>query len=146
MKTALKEFPNNLTLLSKLCHVLLFVDKPEYIDECIAVGEQVLSRSTDDDQRFGIIQALVYAYNTKKDIVKAKEYAEKLPNLYCSKNTVLECVLQGDELRKLTQGNIAQHIALIDSSILWMLRSKEYTPQEKIFAYETVDKLYDLFL
>ncbi|MBS6475317.1 MAG: helix-turn-helix transcriptional regulator [Clostridiales bacterium] len=146
MKTALKEFPNNLTLLSNLCHALFFVDKPEYLDECIAVGEEVLSRSRDDKERFGTIQTLVYACNAKKDITKAKKYAEKLPNLYCSKDTVLECVLQGDELRKLTQGNIAQHISLIDSSVLWMLRSKEYTPQEKIFAYETVDKLYNLFL
>ncbi len=146
MKAALKEFPNNLTLLSMLCRALLFVDKPEYLDECIAVGEEILSRSTDDDQRFGAIQTLVYAYNTKKDTVKAKEYAEKLPNLYCSKNTVLTCVLQGDELRKLTQENIAHHIGLIDSSVLWMLRSKEYTPAEKIFAYETVDTLYNLFL
>lgn len=146
MKTALKEFPDNLTFLSMLCHALLFVDKLEYIDECIAVGEEVLSRSTADDQRFETIQTLVYAYKTKKDFVKAKEYAEKLPNLYCSKNTVLESVLQGDELRKLTQGNIAQHIGLIDSSVLWMLRSKDYTPAEKIFAYETVDKLYNLFL
>ena len=47
---------------------------------------------------------------------------------------------------KLTQGNIGQHIALIDSSVLWMLRSKDYTTEERIFAYETVDKLYRLFL
>ncbi len=35
MKTALKEFPNDLTLLSDLCHALLFIDKAEYLDECI---------------------------------------------------------------------------------------------------------------
>ncbi len=145
MKTALKEFPNDLTLLFNLCHALLFSENPEYLDEGIAVGEEILSRSTDDNQRFATIHALVYAYNSKNDIAKAKQYAEKLPD-FCSKNTALECILQGEELRELTQGNIALHIGLIDTSVAWMLRSKEYTPQEKIFAYETVDKLYHLFL
>lgn len=146
MKAALKQFPNELSLLSNLCHSLLFIGKPEYLDECIRIGEKILESSVNDKQRFSIIQNLVYAYNSKKDNVKARECAEKLPDLYCSKNTVLECVEKEDDLRKLTQGNIAQHIGLIDSSVLWMLRSKEYTSEEKIFAYETVDKLYNLFL
>lgn len=146
MKTALKEFPNDLTLMSDLCHALLFVDKEEYLDECIQVGEKILERSIDDKQRFSTIQTLVYAYNKKKNEEKAREYAEKLPDLFCSRNTVLECVVKGEQLRKLTQGNISQHIGLIDSSVLWMLRSKDYTPEEKIFAFETVDKLYNLFL
>lgn len=146
MKKALKEFPNDLTLMFKLCNALLFVDKAEYLDECIRVGEKILTSCVDDSIRFPTIQHLVYAYNSKNEREKAKEYAEKLPDLHCSRNTVLECVVKGEQLRKLTQGNIAQHVALIDSSVTWMLRSKDYTAEERIFAYETVDKLYNLFL
>ncbi len=146
MHTALKEFPDNLELMEKLCTSLFFIDKKEYLDECIEVGERILSKSMDDQQRFVIIQTLVFAYNRINNVEKAREYAEKLPDPYCTRNAVLQSVEKGDALRKLTQGNIFQYIGLIDSSVLWMLRSKEYTPEEKIFAYETVDKLYNLFL
>ena len=146
MREALKEFPQNLYLMAKLCHALFFIDKDEYLDECTEVGVKILESSVDDEQRYSTIQTLVYAYNRKKNEIKAQEYAKKLPNLYCTQNTTLEVVLKGDALLKLTQGNIGQHIALIDSSVLWMLRSKDYTTEERIFAYETVDKLYRLFL
>ena len=146
MRAALKEFPQNLNLMSSLCHALFFVDKDEYLDECIEIGENILKNSVDDEQRYSRIQTLVYAYNRKKNEIKAREYANKLPDLYCTKNTVLESVLKGDALQKLTQGNIGQHIGLIDLSVVWMLRSKNYTTEERIFAYETVEKLYRLFL
>jgi len=146
MKSALKEFPNNLTLMSNLCNSLLFIDKNEYYDECIKVGENILKSCVDVKIRFNTIQTLVYAYNNKENFDKAKEYAEILPDLYCSRNSVLESVLKGEELHKLTQSNIAHYICLIDLSVLWMLRSKEHTPEDKIFAYETVDKLYNLFI
>ncbi len=146
MREALKEFPQNLNLMSNLCHALYFIDKDEYLDECIDTGEKILEKSVDDDQRYSAIQTLVYAYNRKNNEKKAKEYANKLPDLFCTKNSVLEVVLKGEELLKLTQGNIGKYIGMIDSSINWMLRSKDYTTEERIFAYETVDKLYRLFL
>ena len=146
MRKALKEFPQNLSLMSSLCHALSFVSKDEYLDECIEIGENILENSVDDGQRYSTIQTLVYAYNRKKNEIKAQEYAKKLPDLYCTKNTVLESVLKGDALQCLTQGNIGQHIGLINSSVVWMLRSKDYTTEERISAYETVEKLYRLFL
>lgn len=151
MKAALKEFPNNLTLMSNLCESLLFVNKIEdvakieNVEECIKVGEKILQSCIDDKMRFSTIQNLVYAYNRKEDITKAREYAEKLPNLYCSQNAVLEQVEKGEELRNLTQMNIFQYITSIHSSVYWMLHSKDYTPEEKIDAYKTVDKLFNLF-
>ena len=146
MREALKEFPKNLDLMSNLCHALFFIDKDEYLDECIEIGVKILESSIDDEQRYSTVQTLVFAYNRKENEIKAQEYAKKLPNLYCTQNTVLEGILKGEALKNLTQGNIMQHIALIDSSVLWMLRSKDYTAEERIFAYETVDKLYRLFL
>lgn len=146
MREALKEFPQDLNLMSNLCHALFFINKDEYLDECIEIGEKILEKSVDDEQRYSAIQSLVYAYKRKKNEIKAKEYAKKLPTLYCIQNTVLEGILKGDELLKLTQANIGQYIRLIDSSVFWMLRSKNYTTKERIFAYETVDKLYRLFL
>lgn len=146
MRKALKEFPNNLSLMENLAHSMLFTDKGEYMDECIKLCETILSKSIEDRQRYAVLQTTVYAYNKKGDKEKAREYAEKLPDYYCTRNVVLECVLKGEELLELAQHNIVAYVSLIDDAVGWMLRAKEYTPKEKIFAYETVAKLYQLFL
>lgn len=146
MRTALKEFPDNLALLSDLCHALFFIDKEAYLGECIEVGEKILTKSVDDQQRYATIQTLVYAYSKQNNEKKASDYAKRLPDLFCTQNTVLEGVLQGEALRQLAQSNIGNHIGLLDVSIGCMLRSKDYTPEERLFAYETLDKLYNLFL
>lgn len=145
MRKALREFPEETELLSKLCHALLFCDKEEYCSECIELGERILEKSMDDRQRFATIQMLAYACARSGNEEKAREYAERLPDLYCSGNVVLEGVLKGEELQKQTQGNIIQYINLINLSVSGMLRSGEYAPEERIFALETVDSLYRLF-
>lgn len=146
LRKALKEFPNNLTLMEYLAHSLLFIDRKEYLDECIRLCETILGRSLEDEQRYAVLQTIALAYGSKGDSEKAREYAMKLPNHYCTRNKVLECVLEGEELLELAQHNIVSYVNLIDDSVGWMLRAKEYAPEEKIFAYETVAKLYRLFL
>ena len=47
-------------------YALFFIDKDEYLDECIEVGVKILESSVDDEQRYSTIQTLVYAYNRKK--------------------------------------------------------------------------------
>ena len=89
---------------------------------------------------------MVYAYNRKGDREKAKECAEKLPDSHCTRNVVLEGILEGEAGLELAQCNIVTYVNLIDTSVGWMLHAKEYAPEEKIFAYETVAKLYQLFL
>ena len=146
MRDALKEFPNDLVIMGALMHALSFTDKDNYLDEVIDLGDQILQKSVHDEQRYNTLQILAYSYNKKKMKDKAKEYAEKLPDFHCTKNSVLEAILEGDELHKLTQENIGTAIAMIDISVVWMLRSKEYLPEERIFAYKTVEKMYNLFL
>lgn len=146
LRKALKEFPNDLSLMRHLAHSLHFIDKEEYQDECIKLCEAILAKSIEDGQRYEALQTIVYAYNRKGDRKTAREYAEKLPDYYCTRNVVLECILEGEELLELAQHNIVAYVSLIDDAVVWMLRAKEYTPEEKIFAYETVEKLYRLFL
>lgn len=101
------------------------------MDECIKLCETILSKSIEDRQRYAVLQTTVYAYNKKGDKEKAREYAEKLPDYYCTRNVVLECVLKGEELLELAQHNIVAYVSLIDDAVGWMLRAKEYTPEEK---------------
>ena len=147
MRDALKEFPGNLSLMANLAHSLQFIGKEEYADECIEISEKILSKSTDDEQRYETLQTIVYAYARKGNISKAKEFADKLPDLFCTKDVVMEDILEGEEGLIWAQRNIFKFIGLIESCVRrMMLSSKEYTPEEKIFAYETVEKLYKLFL
>ena len=146
MRSALTEFPDNLLLMSRLAHALFLSTREVYLDECILLCEKILSKSVDDSQRYSALQTLIYAYSRRKDYNKAKEYAEKLPDLYCTKNIVLESALTGEDLLKLTQCNIITLINLINLSAGWMVRAKEYSSEDKIFIYETIDKLYNLFL
>lgn len=146
MREALKKFPNNLTFMSNLAHSLFFIGQETYLDECIELCEKILARSTDDTQRYAALQTITLSYSKKNRMEKAKEYAEKLPDLYCTKNILLESVLDGQERLMTAQTNIITLVNLINNSVAWMLRSKEYTSEEKIFAYETVDRLYQLFL
>lgn len=146
MRKAIKEFPENLDIINALMYALFFTTKKEYMDEVISLGEQILRKSVSDVQRYSALQTLAYAYNQKNMTDKAVEYAGKLPDWYCTKSNVLEGILQGEALRNLAQVNIGFAIAKIDMSVSVMLRSKEYTNEERIFAYETVAKLYNLFL
>ena len=71
---------------------------------------------------------------------------KNFPIYIAQKNILLESILDGEERLMTAQTNIITLVNLINNSVTWMLRSKEYTSEEKIFAYETVDRLYQLFL
>ncbi|MCM1190447.1 MAG: helix-turn-helix domain-containing protein [bacterium] len=146
MRGALKEFPGNLSLTASLAYSLLYIGKEEYLDECIDLCEKVLGKSVDDRQRFEVLQNIVYAYGKKGNPDKAREYAEKLPGSYCTQNAVLESVLKGEECRELAQQNIYNYMNLICLSVVRMLHTRPYRPEETVFAYETVVKLFELFL
>jgi len=146
MRSALKEFPYELNFMALLADSLLFAGKKEYLDECIQLCEKVLKRSVDDSQRYWVLKNIIRAYGKKKDIGKAREYAEKLPKVVFSRDILLAEVLKGEECVELAQENIRTLVNLIDNCVMWMLFEGEYTPEQRIFAFETVDKLYKLFL
>lgn len=145
LHNALKEFPGSLSLMSDLAFSLLWSTKEEYMDECIETCEEILDKSLDDGQRNGALQTIIYAYVHKGNRSKAREYAEKLPDSQYTRSVMLESILEGKERLKQTQCNIVTYVTLIDRSVDWMLSAKEYAPEEKIFAYETVVKLIQLF-
>lgn len=146
MRGALKEFPHSLSFMSELAQALLYSGNREYLDECIRLCEKVLEKSVDDEQRYRVLNTIVHACGKKQDVDKAKEYAGKLPGIICSKDITLIDVLKGEECVKLAQQNIITMVKLIDNCVMYMLFAGEYTPQQRIFAFETVDKLYNLFL
>ena len=130
MRGALREFPNELAFMSLLSGALLLARNDEDLDECISLCEKVLNKSTEDEQRYDALKTLVQAYSRKNDKSKAKEYADKLPDLHYTYNSVAEHVLEGEELMSLAQSNIRAYIHLMRNSIEALLRAKECASEE----------------
>ncbi|MCI9437257.1 MAG: helix-turn-helix transcriptional regulator [Lachnospiraceae bacterium] len=146
MRQALRESPKHLPFMWYLAWAMRFTRKEEYVDERIELCKRILETCVDDEMRYLTLDVIIDAYGIKKNVDKAKEYADKLPPITCTKGIVLGRMLRGEEGVKQSQENIITLVNIIDNSVTWMLRSGEYTAEERIFAYETVDKLYNLFL
>ena len=87
-RNALKEFPNNCVLLSKLAHFLrdkacatpAEEEKRKYFLESVSISERILIDCTNDDIRWESIQSLAYGYNDLGETEKAIEITKKLPH------------------------------------------------------------------
>lgn len=144
MRKAIKEFPNDYQIISELMHSLFSCDKPEYYNEIINLGERIVYECTVDEIRYEALQLLCFTYPEIGRSDKAKEYASKLPNSAFTSNTVLNGILKGEELLVHTQTNIMVLVDDIHLNVIWMLRAKEYSDEEKMHAYQTVIKFYEL--
>ncbi|MHB1484234.1 MAG: helix-turn-helix domain-containing protein [Saccharofermentanales bacterium] len=143
MRSSIKEFPNDFRIITSLMHSLFMADQDKYSDEIIHLGNRILEESTDSQSRYSAIQLLCFSYISLKDYAKATEYANMLPVYSVTSNALLEAIYKGDQLLHHTQNNIQQHIDDIWLSVSRMLRSKEYAPDEKIHAWQTVIKFFE---
>ncbi len=148
MRDALHEFPEDSSFMYNLLMSLDLLGSETYLDDAVELGQKILNDAKEcpDWMRFSTIHHMAILYKKKGNMEKAKEYAYMLPDFYGTKEHTLADILSGDELRYVLQENIQKSLSLIDHFIISMLDSKEYSMEERIFAYETMSKLYDLFL
>ncbi len=112
MRNALKFYPNNALLLIQLSASLERLDgseaeKREYLKESIMIHEQILRYCDDSEVRGAALCNISDAYYRYGDYEKAVEYAEKLPNLYKTRETALVRILQDNaEKRKIAKSTI----------------------------------------
>ena len=105
MREALKVFPNDALLLVQLSTSLEKLDgtpeeKQKYLLESIAVQEQIINYCDDCEVRGATLYNICFAYDKIGERQKAIEQAEKLPNLYKSRENALVYFLSGEEKRK----------------------------------------------
>ena len=105
MREALKVFPNDALLLVQLSTSLEKLDgtpeeKQKYLCESIAVQEQIINYCDDCEVRGATLYNICFAYDKIGERQKAIEQAEKLPNLYKSRENALVYFLSGEEKRK----------------------------------------------
>lgn len=101
MRDALKLYPNNALLLVQLSTSLERLDgnaseKREYLKESILIQEQILKYCDDSEIRGATLFNICDAYDRYGNFEKAKEYANKLPNLYKTRETALVRIAKDD--------------------------------------------------
>jgi len=97
-RNALKEFPNDYEIISELIALL---DTKENKDEKIELCERILNDCDDNRLKLCTLSDLSAIYRDAEDYDKAKETAEKLPDIWdgicLSQEVWLARVLQGEE-------------------------------------------------
>lgn len=147
-REANKEFPNNLEVTKYLMLALASESYSKNYDEIIECGEKILARSTDTHLRDIAIEILCFCYtyqkdNSKKDIDKAKKYAEMGSYIHCSDMVLLSHVLEGEEGVKACQTNIVYMVDMLWNSIQRMLTKIDFSYEEKIKAHSIAKKVFE---
>ena len=102
MREALQEYPNDALLLVQLSASLerlegTDAEKREYLRESIAVQEQIIRYCADSEVRGAVLRNIADAYYRYGNREKAMEYANKLPNLYKTRESAMVQILEGEE-------------------------------------------------
>lgn len=144
LREALKEFPNELTLIYDLMYALFAEHRQKNADEIIEYGERILRESTDNRLRNGAVQCLCFAYQEKNDIETALKYANMAGDVSVSKNALMPHLLKGEEAVRYCQENIQNFVSMIGLNVQTMLWKGKYEPTEAIKACEFLLEYYRL--
>ena len=147
MRSAVKEFPNEHSIIVKLIWTLSNSGDPFLNDEIIVLVEKILNECTDSEIRNEAIGLLSIALGKcPESNEKAREYAMMLPSMMgYTQEPMLERLLSGDELLKFAHGHLHGLVYNIQRTIHFMLRSGGgFTLDERIQATETTIKFWEL--
>ena len=153
-KQALKEFPNNYEIISTLAGLL---DSKKNKDEILELYERILNDCDDYQMKIGTLRDLTLFYKNTEEWDKAKETAEKLPDIWdgiCrSQEFWLARVLRGEEsLFQFRDAIYALMHNLGSEMNNLILKSRDFCngdyktgAKERIDMLERTVKFYELF-
>ena len=145
MREAVREFPNDLEMISALMWALSAEDQAKNADEIIAYGKRILDESTNSGQRNSAIRCICFAYYYgKKDAESAIRYAESVGNNEVSVSEMMARFLEGDEAVEYCQHNIQDYFQRIQNNAQIMCQKGKYSPEERVKVYQFLIQCYDL--
>lgn len=102
MRKSLKTFPNDALLLVQLSASLekaggTVEEKAKYLKESIAVQEQILCYGEDSEVKNAVLYNICFSYWKNGEHAKALAQAQKLPNLYKTRENAVIYFLRGQE-------------------------------------------------
>ena len=147
---AYEEFPNDLRVIHGLMSAINIrgeypcpADKAQRIFE---LGEEILKRSTDADQRECAIQRLCYTYQGIDD-EKALYYANMGGSMHTTREELKCSVLSGEEGVIASQKYLMSLISLAAMTATDIIGKAEFSPEYKIEAYSfAIDIIKRLFV
>ena len=148
MRSALKIYPNNALLLIQLSASLERLDgtekeKKEYLRESILLHEQILRYCDDSEIRGAALFNISDAYYRYGNYEKAIEYAEKLPNLYKTRETALVQILKDDAEKNKVAKSAIEPLACLLSYHLTALSETENDSSYKEKIIKILDVLFE---
>lgn len=109
---ALKKYPNSWQLKNSLMNVYftcsIGFDKEEYVIKTIKLAEDILEKCVEDEIRYSAMFTLIHIYLSKRELDKAKQFVNRLPVMYVTKDWFWPDVVKGEERIKATQNIFEQ--------------------------------------
>ena len=148
MRSSLKSYPNNALLLIQLSASLERIEgnekeKREFLRESIMIQEQILRYCDDSEIRGAALFNIADAYYRYSDYEKAIEYAEKLPNLYKTRETALVRILKDDAKKNEIAKSAVEPLAWLISYHLTALAETEKNLHYKEKIVKILDILFE---
>lgn len=148
MRSALKTYPNNALLLMQLSASLEHLDGTEkekqgFLRESILVQEQILRFCDDSEVRGAALFNIADAYYRYGDMEKAVEYANKLPNLFKTRETALVRILKDNTEKNKIAKSAIEPLAWLLSYHLTALSNTENDTRYKEKITQILDVLFE---
>lgn len=146
---AYSEFPNDCRVIegsmSALNNTQIYPRPREDAERIIALGEELLQKTTDISQRESAILTLSYTYESI-DKEKALYYADMGGSLWATKQSLRAFILNGEEGVEACQNNIAELIHKAAMTAMDMTVKTRFSHEEIIEAYQfAIDILKRLY-
>ncbi len=146
---AYSEFPNDCRVIEGLMQAInrdaVYPCPKAEAERIIALGEELLQRSNDTEQRKSAIQLLCYTYENI-DMEKALYYADMGGSFHTTKDDLRCAILDGEEGVEACQSYIMSLIRTAAMTATGMIYKAPFSPEEAIEAYTfAIDILKRLF-
>lgn len=145
MREAQSEFPNDIEVIYHLMYALFrFIYDDDIIaDEVISLGERILRESTDNSDRESAVQVLCYTYNSRGDKKKAMEYAKMGGSLWCTAETLMADVLEGEERKNHNETVMLEYLDCIGETEIGLCENQDH--ERNLWLHEFYLKVMELF-
>lgn len=148
MRDALKIYPNNALLLMQLSTSLEKLDgtqteKRKFLKESIMIQERILNYCDDSEVRGATLCNISDAYYRYGDYEKYIEYAEKLPNLFKTRETALVYILKDKNEKNKIAKSAIEPLAWLLSYHLTALSETENDAKYKDKIPKILDILFE---
>jgi len=141
-RNALRELPNDPTVMHNLAFALRREDITKHSTEIIELSTKILENASLSGHYFGAINNLCHAYISEGRIEDAKAIAAKAGRYHGTENQLLLHILDGPDAVGISQANIVSLADLIATNAAMMLHKGSFSTEEQLHI---IRQILDIF-